>query len=123
VTTYRHDFNGQSRLTASLALTANETNIARTRDTPAELQEGTANRVLLIDTVSIGLIERAQPRQKALFSVSYQLGKLTLTPRLSYFGSVTAYERSQPTGPRPAALFTCPISARSSTPEPCWTWP
>jgi iron complex outermembrane receptor protein len=74
VTTYKLDFSERSRLTASLALTANATEIVRTGDTPAALQAGTTNRILLIDTVSIGLIERAQPRQKVLFSVTYQLG-------------------------------------------------
>ncbi|WP_375434377.1 TonB-dependent receptor domain-containing protein [uncultured Hymenobacter sp.] len=93
VTTYKTDFTERSRLTASLALTFNATNIENTRDTPAELQAGTANRILLIDTVSIGLIERAQPRQKVLLSATYQVGKFSVTPRASYFGAVTAYEK------------------------------
>ena len=96
VTTYKTEFSERSRLSASLALTVNETRIVRTRDTPAALQAGTAARILLIDTVSIGLIERAQPRQKVLFSVTYTYGKFALTPRASYFGSVVAYEK--PTG-------------------------
>ena len=43
--------------------------------------------------VSIGLIERAQPRQKVLGSVTYTMGKFSITPRASYFGPVTAYEK------------------------------
>ena len=93
VTTYKTDFSERSRLSASLALTFNETNIVRTSGTPAPLQAGTANRILLIDTVSIGLIERAQPRQKILLSATYTYGKLSITPRASYFGAVTAYEK------------------------------
>ena len=93
VTTYKTEFSQRSRLTASLALTVNETNIVRTSDTPAALQAGTANRILLIDTVSIGLIERAQPRQKILLSATYTYGKFSITPRASYFGAVTAYEK------------------------------
>jgi iron complex outermembrane receptor protein len=93
VTTYKYDFSERSRLSTSLALSFNATNIVRTGDTPAALQAGTTNRILLIDTVSIGLIERAQPRQKVLFSVTYQLGKFSITPRASYFGPVTAYEK------------------------------
>ncbi|WP_310394882.1 TonB-dependent receptor [Hymenobacter sp.] len=93
VTTYKTDFGEQSRLSVSLAGTLNETKIVRTADTPAELQAGTANRVLLIDTVSIGLIERAQPRRKVLLSATYSLGKFSLTPRATYFGAVTAYEK------------------------------
>ncbi|ALW84849.1 hypothetical protein AUC43_06960 [Hymenobacter sedentarius] len=93
VSTYKTDFSERSRLSASLALTFNQTNIVRTGATPAALQAGTANRILLIDTVSIGLIERAQPRQKVLLSATYTWGKFSITPRASYFGAVTAYEK------------------------------
>ena len=93
VTTYKTESNERSRLSASLAFTLNATNIVRTSDTPAPLQAGTANRILLIDTVSIGLIERAQPRQKVLLSATYTVGKFSITPRASYFGPVTAYEK------------------------------
>jgi len=93
VTTYKTDFSERSRLSASLALTFNETKISRFGDTPAALQAGTTNRVLLIDTVSIGLIERAQPRQKVLLSATYTYGKFSLTPRATYFGAVAAYEK------------------------------
>ena len=41
----------------------------------------------------IGMIERAQPRQKILLSATYTYGKLSITPRASYFGAVTAYEK------------------------------
>ncbi|GAA4051196.1 TonB-dependent receptor [Hymenobacter glaciei] len=93
VTAYKTDFSERSRLSASLAFTLNATEIVRTGATPALLQAGTANRILLIDTVSIGLIERAQPRQKVLGSVTYTVGKFSITPRASYFGPVTAYEK------------------------------
>ena len=93
VTTYKTDFSERSRLTASLALTFNATKIVRTSDTPPALQAGTTARILLIDTVSIGLIERAQPRQKVLLSATYTYGKFALTPRASCFGAVTAYEK------------------------------
>ena len=93
VTTYKTEFSERSRLTGSLALTFNATEIADIAATPAALQEGTANTIRLIDTVSIGLIERAQPRQKVLFSLTYSLGKFSITPRASYFGAVTAFEK------------------------------
>ncbi len=101
VTTYKTDFNERSRLTGSLALTFNATNISNTRNTPAALQAGTPNRILLIDTVSIGLIERAQPRQKVLLSATYTYGKFSVTPRASYFGAVTAFEKPLATTARP----------------------
>ena len=93
VTTYKTEFSERSRFTTSLALTFNQTKIVRTSDTPAALQAGTTNRILLIDTVSIGLIEQAQPRQKVLLSATYTMGKFSITPRASYFGAVTAYEK------------------------------
>ncbi|GAC1591858.1 MAG: TonB-dependent receptor [Hymenobacter sp.] len=93
VTTYKTEFSERSRLTASVALTFNATDIVRTGATPAPLQAGTVKPILLIDTVSIGLIERAQPRQKVLLSATYTWGKFSFTPRASYFGAVTAYEK------------------------------
>ena len=93
VTTYKTDFSERSRLSASLALTVNETRITRFGDTPAALQAGTTAKILLIDTVSIGLIERAQPRQKVLLSATYTYGKFSFTPRATYFGAVVAYEK------------------------------
>jgi iron complex outermembrane receptor protein len=93
VTTFKHDFNPKNRFTASLALTFNETKITEQRPTPAALQAGTANKILVIDTVSISLIETAQPRQKMHLSLSYQMNKLNFTWRTSYFGPVTAWEK------------------------------
>ena len=98
VSTYKTDFSERSRLSASLALTFNQTKIVRFGDTPAALQAGTVAKILLIDTVSIGLIERAQPRQKVLLSATYTYGKFSVTPRATYFGSVVAYEK---TGTKP----------------------
>jgi iron complex outermembrane recepter protein len=108
VTTYKTDFSERSRLSGSLAFTFNATNIERTGATPAALQAGTTKPILLIDTVSIGLIERAQPRQKVLFSLTYSLGKFSVTPRASYFGSVTAFEK-------PANIAR--VAATPTTPE------
>ncbi|MFN8355312.1 MAG: TonB-dependent receptor [Spirosomataceae bacterium] len=96
VTTFRHSFNPKNKLTASLALTFNETKIISQKDTPSQLQAGTTAKILMIDTVSISLIETAQPRQKALLSLGYQVDKLSLNTRVSYFGPVTAWEK--PTG-------------------------
>lgn len=93
VTTFKHDFNAKNRFTASLALTFNETKITNQRPTPAALQAGTTARILVIDTVSISLIETAQPRQKMHLSLSYQANKMNFTWRTSYFGPVTAWEK------------------------------
>jgi iron complex outermembrane recepter protein len=96
VTTFKHDFNLKNRLNVSVALTSNQTKITGQRATPAALQAGTTNKILVIDTVSISLIETAQPRKKAHLNISFQTGKLNLSWRSSYFGDVTAWEK--PTG-------------------------
>ena len=67
---------------------------------------------MLIDTVSIGLIERAQPREKILASLTYSIGKFSLTPRASYFGSVVAYEKPNNIAAVPATPTTPAIPAR-----------
>jgi len=112
VTTYKTEFSERSRLTASLAFTINATNITATGATPTELQAGTTARVLLIDTVSIGLIERAQPRQKILLSATYTIGKFSITPRASYFGAVTAFEKPNNIAAVAATPTTPAIPAR-----------
>lgn len=96
VTTFKHDFNRKNRFNASLALTFNQTKITGQRPTPELLQAGTANKILVIDTVSISLIETAQPRQKIHLNLGYQIGKFNFNWRTSYFGEVTAWEK--PTG-------------------------
>lgn len=96
VTTFNHKFSPKSKLTASLALTFNETKLTSQKATPSLLQAGTTAKILMIDTVSISLIETAQPRQKILASLGYQINKFNANVRASYFGSVTAWEK--PTG-------------------------
>jgi iron complex outermembrane recepter protein len=96
VTTFKHDFNSKNRLSVSLALTANSTKITGQRATPDVLQAGIKTPILVIDTVSISLIETAQPRKKAHLNISYQMGKVNLNWRTSYFGDVTGWEK--PTG-------------------------
>ncbi len=94
VTTFKQAITEKSRFTASLALTVNETKIQRPiKATPALLQAGTTAPILIIDTVSISLIETAQPRQKAHLSLGYQIGKFNIGWRTSYFGEVTAWEK------------------------------
>ncbi len=93
VTSYKHLFSPRSRLTASVALTFNQTKIVTILPTPQALQQDTPKPILLIDTVSIGLIETAQPRQKILISAGYTYGKVGLNVRSSYFGAVTAWEK------------------------------
>lgn len=93
VTSYKHNFSPRSRFNASVAFTFNQTKITSTKATPQALQQDTPKPILLIDTVSIGLIETAQPRQKVLLSVGYIYGKVGVNVRSSYFGPVTAWEK------------------------------
>ena len=84
---------GKSKITASLALTVNKTTITGVKDTPALLQQDTKAKVILIDTISRSLIETSQPHTKVLASVGYQVGKVAVTLRGTYFGEVTAWEK------------------------------
>jgi iron complex outermembrane recepter protein len=104
VASYKNQINEKSRFTSSVALTVNKTHISGVIATPAALQAGTTAPVLLIDTVSRGLIETSQPHTKVLVSLGYQYNKLSLNLRSSYFGEVTAWEK--PTGlPHRAQTF------------------
>ncbi len=96
VTTFKHNFNDDNRFTASLALTANKTEITSVKATPDALTLGAANpaAILIIDTISRSLIETSQPRQKAILSLGYQWKKLNVTFRANHFGEVIAWEKS-----------------------------
>ena len=98
VTTFKQALNADSRITASLALTANKTEITTVKATPAALTAGAANpaAILVIDTISRSLIETSQPRQKAILSLGYQYKKFNITARANHFGEVIAWEK--PTG-------------------------
>ena len=95
VTTFKHAFNDDNRFTASLALTANKTEITGVKATPAALTAGAANpaAILIIDTISRSLIETSQPRQKAILSLGYQYKKFNITARANHFGEVVAWEK------------------------------
>ena len=93
VASYKKALGTKSKLTASIALTVNKTEITGVKATPAALQLDTKATVLLIDTVSRALIETSQPHSKVLLSVGYQIGKLSVNLRSSYFGEVTAWEK------------------------------
>jgi iron complex outermembrane recepter protein len=93
VTSFRQPTRPGHLFTASIAFTVNKTSIVGTKGTPALLQAGTTAPILLIDTVSRALIETSQPHEKVLVSVGYQVGKLTVNLRSTYFGAVTAWEK------------------------------
>lgn len=93
VASYKKALGTKSRFTASVAFTVNKTEITGVKATPAALQLDTKTPILLIDTVSRALIETSQPHTKVLISLGYQIGKLSLNLRSSYFGEVTAWEK------------------------------
>jgi iron complex outermembrane recepter protein len=93
VASYKQAISPKSRLTASIALTVNKTRISDVKATPSLLQAGTAKPVVLIDTISRALIETSQPHTKVLISVGYQVGKLGINLRSTYFGEVTGWEK------------------------------
>ena len=96
VSTYKTSIGEKSKLNISLGMTFNKTEITHIKKTPDKLQEGTAAKIAIIDTINIALIETAQPRQKMIFSVNYSVGKFNFLGRATYFGKVAAWEK--PTG-------------------------
>lgn len=106
VATYRHTLGPNSSLNTSLAISLNQTEIVDMKGTPAQLQAGTAAKVLVIDTVSQSLIETSQPRQRATLSLGYQYKKLNLLLRGNYFGEVTAWEKPGPGIPHRSQTFS-----------------
>ena len=98
VTTFKQPINSNSNITASLAFTFNKTEITNSKATPAQLTAGAPNpaAIKIIDTISVSLIETSQPRSKILFSLGYQIKKINITAKATYFGEVTAWEK--PTG-------------------------
>ena len=96
VTTYKARVGKTGNFNANLAFAFNKTKITNIKNTPAKLQEGTAKTIAIIDTINVALIETAQPRQKAILSLTYTVGRVNAVARATYFGKVTAWEK--PTG-------------------------
>lgn len=96
VTSFKHTFKPRHFLSGNVALTVNKTEITYQKPTPAPLQAGATTTVKLIDTITVSIIETSQPRNKILASLAYQINKLNLTAKATYFGKVVAWEK--PTG-------------------------
>ena len=93
VSSYKTGIGEKGFLNLSLGATFNETKVKDIKKTPDELQTGTINRIAIIDTISIALIETAQPRQKIIFSTTYSIGRFSIVGRATYFGKVAAWEK------------------------------
>ncbi len=93
VASYKKAITKTSKLTASLAFTVNSTKITSVKATPDALQLDTKNAVVLIDTINRALIETSQPHTKVIFSLGYQVGKVGVNFRSTYFGEVAAWEK------------------------------
>ncbi|THU35815.1 TonB-dependent receptor [Niastella caeni] len=96
VASLKHTFKPRHFLSGSISFTANKTEITYQKPTPEQLQAGATITVKLIDTITVSIIETSQPRTKVLASVAYQMNKLTITTKATYFGKVVAWEK--PTG-------------------------
>jgi iron complex outermembrane recepter protein len=91
-TSYRQRSNGQG-FAGNFALSLNKTSITSSEDGPSKLLAGTPNKIKLIDTISVALIETSQPREKYVLSLGYKLKNLELTLHNTYFGKVTVWEK------------------------------
>lgn len=93
-TGYQWNLGGNQVLSVNLAATFNQTEVRDIKNTPDEIQAGTAAKVAIIDTINIALIETAQPRRKIVLNIHYIAGKFQAQARATYFGKVAAWERS-----------------------------
>lgn len=93
VSSYKIWVGDKGALNLSLGATFNETKVKEIKKTPDELQTGTTAKIAIIDTINIALIETAQPRQKIVFSTTYDIGRLNVVGRATYFGKVAAWEK------------------------------
>ncbi|MEO6732577.1 MAG: TonB-dependent receptor [Ferruginibacter sp.] len=89
VTTYNEKFGTDHELTLSAALMLNETKLKDSIRTPAKLSSVGSK---LIDRAMLGLIEVAQPRNKAIVSANYRYKKIEGLIRATRFGEVTAMQ-------------------------------
>lgn len=87
VTTYTEKFGIEHQITFTAALMLNETKLKGSIRTPDKLSSVGSN---LIDRVTLGLIEVAQPKNKAIASVNYRYKKVEALIRATRFGEVTA---------------------------------
>jgi iron complex outermembrane recepter protein len=111
VASYKKAINKRSKLTASLALTINDTRITKVKDTPAALQLDTKTAVVLIDTINRALIETSQPHTKVIFSLGYTIGKIGVNFRSTYFGEVSAWEKLTTPNPGTSNLHQLQVFA------------
>lgn len=93
-TGYQWHLGGSQILSLNLGATFNQTSVRDIKNTPDAIQTGTMAKVAIIDTINIALIETAQPRQKVVFGVHYQISNFQIQTRATYFGKVAAWERS-----------------------------
>jgi iron complex outermembrane recepter protein len=93
VTSFKQNINSKHYFNASIAFTLNKTEITYQKPTPSLLQAGATAPVRLIDTVSIGIIESSQPRNKVLASIGYQVNKFNCTVKATYFGEAIVWEK------------------------------
>jgi iron complex outermembrane receptor protein len=93
VMSYKLELAKSRRLTFNAAFALNETKITKEKNAPELLTNNALVPVKLIDTISVGLITTAQPRQKLIGNLEYSTNKLTMNLRVSRFGKVTAWEK------------------------------
>lgn len=93
VLSYKLELAKSRRLTFNAAFALNETKITKEKNAPEQLTKNALVPVKLIDTISVGLITTAQPRQKLIGNLEYSTNKLTMNLRVSRFGKVMAWEK------------------------------
>jgi iron complex outermembrane receptor protein len=106
VTSYKKSLDQDSRINASFALTLNETNVLRQKETPVDLLKGVATPFQLLGDVALSLIEVAQPRSKMLGSFGYNYKNAGFIVRATRFGSVQSIDSNKEIGDNGVQTFS-----------------
>ena len=92
---YNIQFDKNNTLNINATYTYNQTLINNIILTPPALLKGVSpsTKVNLFDTISIGLIENAQPINKWILQLSYTYKRISVNLKSSFIGSVKTFEK------------------------------
>lgn len=104
---YNYKIDRNNSINIIFTYTYNQTKISKILPTPDILLQGVNPNVgvSLFDTISIALIENAQPKNKWILNANYTYKKFTANFKTSYIGEVTTYEKA-PSGYYRSQVFS-----------------
>ncbi|MCX8480581.1 MAG: TonB-dependent receptor, partial [Sediminibacterium sp.] len=92
---YNINFDKNNALNINATYTYNQTKISNIIPTPSALLNGISptTKVNLFDTISIGLIENAQPNNKWILQLNYTYKRVSVNLKSTYIGAVKTFEK------------------------------